>query len=99
MAASDREVTFDGPCPFCGEMIVHSEVDPCRITVETVKGKWQVWFCHAACFKSKIVPNQYLDLSPAYFWEALYDAHIAWNVSHLTMRCGEPRAALMSSFG
>jgi hypothetical protein len=67
MATPDPKVTFDGPCPFCGEMIAHSDVDPCRVTVETSKGKWQVWSCHAACFKDKIVENPHIDLSPAHF--------------------------------
>jgi hypothetical protein len=25
--APDRKVTFDGPCPFCGEMITHTDID------------------------------------------------------------------------
>jgi hypothetical protein len=61
------KVTFNGPCPFCGELIDDTEIDPCRITVETRARKWQVWFCHAACFKSRIVENRYMDLSPAHF--------------------------------
>jgi hypothetical protein len=24
------------------------------VTVETAKGQWQVWFCHAACFKARL---------------------------------------------
>jgi hypothetical protein len=28
---------------------------------------WQVWFCHADCFKSKITNESELDLSPAHF--------------------------------
>jgi hypothetical protein len=36
-----------------------------RITVETSKGKWQGWFCHAACFKSRIAADKNLD--PAHF--------------------------------
>ncbi len=61
------EVEFNGPCPFCGKLIDESEIDPCRVTVETKSGKWQVWYCHAECFKSRIVGNDYMDLSPAHF--------------------------------
>jgi hypothetical protein len=61
------EVNFNGPCLFCGKLIDESKIDPCRVTVETKSGKWQLWFCHAQCFKSKIVENQYMNLSPAYF--------------------------------
>jgi len=54
-----------GPCCFCGQPIADGESDPCRVTVETAKSKWQVWFCHAACFKSRVAPD--LDLEPAHF--------------------------------
>src|ERR1700674_4775844 len=30
-----------GPCCFCGVLIVTTNVDPCRLTVATVEGKWQ----------------------------------------------------------
>jgi len=58
------QVTF-GPCCFCGQQIEQSSIDPCRVTVETASGKWQVWFCHSACFKERIVPD--LDLEPTHF--------------------------------
>jgi len=61
------EVTFNGQCPFCGEMIDDTDIDSCRLSVETRTGKWQVWFCHAHCFKTKIVANPYMDLSPTHF--------------------------------
>ena len=48
-------------------MIDATDVDPCRLIVETRTGKPQVWFCHVQCFKSKIVENPYMDLSPAHF--------------------------------
>jgi hypothetical protein len=67
MAMPETKVTFNGPCPFCGEFIADSDVDPCRLRVETKSGKWQVWSCHAACFKAKIVENPHIDLSPAHF--------------------------------
>jgi len=47
------DVTF-GPCCFCGQPIRETEIDPCRITVETRKQHWQTWHCHGACFKTKL---------------------------------------------
>jgi hypothetical protein len=67
MADPARKAKFNGPCPFCGNFVEESDVDPCRVTVETQSGKPQVWFCHAACFKAKIVDNPFIDLSPAHF--------------------------------
>jgi len=31
-----------GPCCFCGQNIAPVGVDPCRVSVETSFGKWQV---------------------------------------------------------
>jgi hypothetical protein len=67
MTETAPKVEFNGPCPFCGKLIESSDVDPCSITVTTSQEKWQTWFCHAACFKGKIVENEILDLSPAHF--------------------------------
>lgn len=53
-----------GPCCLCGEQIEESTLDPCRVTVETNEGKWQVWFCHAACFRNALPDNPLLE--PAY---------------------------------
>jgi hypothetical protein len=64
---SEVKVQFNGPCPFCGEFIAETEVDPCSLTVTTLKEQWQVWRCHAECFKKQIVENPYIDLSPAHF--------------------------------
>ena len=55
-----------GPCCFCGEQIKPTEIDPCRVQVTTESGKWQVWYCHAACFKQRLVDHP-MDLSPAHF--------------------------------
>ena len=66
-AVTPQKVEFNGPCPFCGKMIEESDIDPCGITVTTKEGKWQVWSCHSACFKEKMVSNPYLDISPAHF--------------------------------
>ena len=43
-----------GPCCFCALEITQTSIDPCRLTVETAGGKWQVWFCHAECFKEQL---------------------------------------------
>lgn len=40
-----------GPCCFCGLPIDTTKINPCRVTVETAEGRFQVWWCHAACFK------------------------------------------------
>jgi hypothetical protein len=53
MTTTPANVSF-GPCCFCATPIETIDVDPCRVTVETVEGKWQVWTCHAACFKALI---------------------------------------------
>jgi len=51
-------------------MIEDTEVDPCRLIVETRTGKPQAWFCHAQYFKSKIVENPYM-VFPQLISEAL----------------------------
>ena len=68
MAAADtskKDVRW-GPCCFCGQEIAATDVDPCSVTVETSKKKWQTWFCHAACFRSNLAKAD-IDLSPAHF--------------------------------
>jgi hypothetical protein len=65
--SSEVEVQFNGPCPFCGELIEQTEVDPCSLTVTTQNQLWQLWYCHAKCFKQRIVENPHVDLSPAHF--------------------------------
>jgi hypothetical protein len=54
-----------GPCCFCGATCEEGEHDPCRVTVETSEGKWQVWFCHARCFKALLKTD--FGLEPAHF--------------------------------
>lgn len=56
-----------GPCCFCGRDIAVSEIDSCAVTVETAKAKWQTWFCHAECYKDRIVKHADTDLTPAHF--------------------------------
>ena len=43
-----------GPCCFCGNDILANSVDPCSVEVKTSRGKWQLWVCHAACFKERL---------------------------------------------
>ncbi len=66
MKGETKQVEF-GPCCFCGQEIEKADVDPCRVTVETSMGKWQVWVCHGECFKSRITTETEIDLSPAHF--------------------------------
>jgi hypothetical protein len=61
------DVKFNGPCPFCGEFIEDSGLDPCSVTVTTKAGLWQVWYCHARCFKALVVENPHIDLLPSHF--------------------------------
>lgn len=65
---TDVEVTF-GPCCFCAQPISTTAVDPCSVTVSTRVDKWQVWHCHAACFKERLKgPPKAPDLfEPAHF--------------------------------
>ena len=56
-----------GPCCFCGGEIAETAVDPCSVTIETSKNKWQIWFCHSECFKSRLVKESYMDMTPAHF--------------------------------
>jgi hypothetical protein len=64
---SQSKGPFCGLCPFCGEPIAESPLDPCSVTVTTRSGTGQSWKVHAACFKGKIVSHSYLDLSPTHF--------------------------------
>jgi hypothetical protein len=61
------EIKFSGPCLFCRKLIEDTEIDPCSLTVTTKDGRWQNWWCHAQCFKSKIVETEFGNLSPARF--------------------------------
>ena len=54
-----------GPCCFCGKEILPSSVDPCRVTIEAASGRWQVWFSHAECFRTRLVDEPMLE--PAIF--------------------------------
>jgi hypothetical protein len=62
------KVTF-GPCCFCGKQIEGAPPDPCSVTVETSEGKWQVWSCHAECFRAGLaeVPEYPGLFDPAHF--------------------------------
>ncbi len=58
-----------GPCCFCGRDIEKSSVDPCSVSVETSGGKWQVWKCHALCFRERLaeLPEAPGLFEPAHF--------------------------------
>jgi hypothetical protein len=58
-----------GPCCFCGRDIEETGVDPCSVKVETLGGKWQVWKCHASCFRQKLaeLPEAPGLFEPAHF--------------------------------
>ena len=60
-----EEAKIKDPCCFCGESISQTEIEPCRLTVETSKGKWQIWYCHADCFKKCLQEDPML--VPAFF--------------------------------
>jgi hypothetical protein len=62
------EIKF-GPCCFCGNDIGDQPPDPCSVRVATVDGKWQVWRCHAACFRERlaVLPEAPGLFEPAYF--------------------------------
>lgn len=64
---NQTKVEFGGFCCFCGQEIDETQIDPCRITVETNNDMWQVWFCHSNCFKERLADNDYIDMSPAHF--------------------------------
>ena len=50
-----------GPCCFCGQQIKSGEIDPCRLTIATTRERWQVWFCHAECFRSRLTDDPMLE--------------------------------------
>ena len=60
----DNLIKF-GPCCFCGKDIIESDIDPCRVTVETHVDKWQVWHCHATCFSERLIVDPMME--PAHF--------------------------------
>lgn len=64
-----NEVTFGGLCCFCGAIIHASGPDPVELTVTAATGKWQVWWCHAACFKQRLTdpPGAEGFFAPAHF--------------------------------
>src|SRR5215470_10626740 len=65
---TDTKVEW-GPCCFCGTDIWPTDIDPCRLTVETRSQKWQVWFCHSSCFKRMLADPPELKgmFTPAHF--------------------------------
>jgi len=67
-AMSEERITW-GPCCFCGKDIAPTEIDPCNVQVTTQMDRWQMWFCHALCFKQRLahMPPDGPDLEPAIF--------------------------------
>lgn len=61
------EVKF-GPCCFYGKHIEGRKTDPCSVTVEAAERKPQVWFCQAACFRTRLatIPGAPGFLDPVY---------------------------------
>ena len=59
-----KQITF-GPCCFCGESIEQTDVDPCGVEVVTREEKWQTWFCHASCFRERLIKGKWME--PAHF--------------------------------
>ena len=56
-----------GPCCFCNREITGSDVDPCSVTVSTFGDRWQVWRCHAACFRERLAVREDGFFDPAHF--------------------------------
>ena len=52
-ASPPLEITF-GPCCFCGQDIEPVYPDPCSVKVATATDRWQMWWCHAVCFKERL---------------------------------------------
>jgi hypothetical protein len=57
------------PCCFCGKDIEKTKPDPCHITVATVDGHDQWWWCHADCFKAALTKDPEIKeiFEPAHF--------------------------------
>jgi hypothetical protein len=60
------EISF-GPCCFCNQQIAESDIDLCAVRVETAGGKWQVWYCHADCFRERLVRRDDGFFDPVHF--------------------------------
>ncbi len=62
-------VVFGGQCVFCGGVIEPGGRDPLQVTATTPDDKWEVWWAHAACFKSRITdpPEQEGFFTPTHF--------------------------------
>jgi len=46
--------------------LISGQDDPCRVTVETANGKWQVWRCDAVCFHERLT-------NPVRYWEGFFE--------------------------
>ena len=58
-----------GPCCFCGLPIQANGTEPCHLQVSPTSRKWQMWFCHASCFKERLAKSAELMglFDPAHF--------------------------------
>ncbi len=56
----DEKTTFS-PCCFCGREIPATDIDPCRLTVETQAGKMAGVVLSLTCFKDHLVDNPMLE--------------------------------------
>jgi hypothetical protein len=60
-----------GLCCFCGKEIEKRGSDPCRVVVTPAEreDRWQVWFCHGACFRLHLatLPDAPGFFDPAHF--------------------------------
>jgi hypothetical protein len=56
-----------GPCCFCNQPIADSDADPCAVTVSTSSGLWQVWRCHAECFRERLFHREDGLFDPTHF--------------------------------
>lgn len=56
-------------CCFCASPIANNANEPCQLVVTTNSGLWQVWYCHASCFKNRLgsMPDAPDFFSPAHF--------------------------------
>jgi hypothetical protein len=64
--AKHPQVVF-GPCCYCNRQIESTKIDPCMVKVQTRDGLWQVWHCHARCFRERIFAREDGLFDPAHF--------------------------------
>ena len=50
----------EGQCCFCGKDVETTVLDPCLFKVLTNNNDWEVWTCHGACFRERVMDVQHL---------------------------------------